>query len=87
MWCFFGLLKLVSLLPYRTAIAAGRGLGRIIYVLTGPRKRIVDTNLARCFPELAPDERERIKRACYHNIGISLVEMAMTWWWSCTVDR
>ena len=26
--------------------------------------------------------REKIKTECYQNIGISLMEMAMCWWWS-----
>lgn len=81
MWCLFGLLKLASLLPYRAAVSVGRWIGRVIYVLTGSRKRIVDINLERCLPELPRDERERIKRACYRSIGISLVEMALCWWW------
>ncbi len=81
MWFFFGLLKLASMLPFRLALGLGRLLGRGIYIATGSRKRIVDTNLERCFPEFAQAERERIKKACYRNIGISLIEMAICWWW------
>ena len=81
MWSLLGLLRLVTLLPYRAQLAVGRAFGRFIYILTGSRKRIVDINLARCFPELPTAGRNRIKRACYRNIGISLVEMAICWWW------
>jgi len=81
MWCFIGLLRLVSLLPFRVELWIGRLGGRLIYRVTDARKQIVDTNLARCFPEKSRDERDRIKKACYQNIGISLVEMAMCWWW------
>lgn len=80
-WCIIGFLRLVSLFPYRAELFIGRLLGRLIYVLAGKRRRIVDINLARCFPEKTQGERERIKRECYLNIGISLVEMAMCWWW------
>ncbi len=82
MWCIFGLLRLVSLLPYRAELVLGRLLGRTIALTTGARRRrIVDLNLARCFPEKTLAARNRIKHACYQNIGISLIEMAICWWW------
>ena len=80
-WCILGLLRLLSLLPFRAGLMAGRILGRLIYLITGSRKKIVDINLARCFPEKPRAERDRIKRRCYENIGISAIEMAMCWWW------
>ncbi len=82
MWCIFGLLRLVSLLPYRVELMLGRLLGRFIALITGSaHHRVVDINLARCFPEKPAFERNRIKSGCYQNIGISLVEMAICWWW------
>ena len=80
-WFILGLLRLLSLLPYRAELFIGRLAGRFIFLLSGRRKRIVDTNLARCFPEKNHRERNRIRIDCYQNIGISLVEMAMCWWW------
>lgn len=81
MWFILGLLRLVSLLPYRAELFIGRLLGRLLFLLSGQRKNIVDINLANCFPEKNSRERDRIKIDCYQNIGISLVEMAMCWWW------
>ncbi len=81
MWFILGLLRLVSLLPYQVELFIGRLVGRLIYLFSGRRKRIVDINLAHCFPEKNRRERNRIKIDCYQNIGISLVEMAMCWWW------
>ncbi len=81
MWCIIGLLRLVALLPYRMELVIGRWLGGLIYLFMHARRRIVDINLARCFPEKPRAERDRIKHDCYRNIGISLVEMAMCWWW------
>ncbi len=45
------------------------------------RRRIAEINLARCFPEKSAAERNRIRSACFENIGIALIEMAMCWWW------
>jgi len=80
-WFFLGLLRLVSLLPYRAELFIGRLFGRIISLLSVRSKRIVDINLAQCFPEKSRQERDRIKADSYQNLGISLVEMAMCWWW------
>lgn len=81
MWFIIGLMRLVSLLPYRFAVMLGSLLGRTLYLLNPSRKKVVDTNLRRCFPEKSPQEREQIKKECFRNIGISVVETAMCWWW------
>jgi KDO2-lipid IV(A) lauroyltransferase len=81
MWTMIGLLRLVALLPYPAAMATGRALGDLIYLISGSRRQIVDTNLRICFPDKSAAERHRIKRACYRNIGVSIVEMALCWWW------
>lgn len=81
MWIIIGLLRLVAFLPYSAAIGIGSLLGGLIYFVSGSKNRIVDTNLRICFPGKPVEERERIKRACYRNIGISVVEMALCWWW------
>ncbi|MCP4187656.1 MAG: lipid A biosynthesis lauroyl acyltransferase [Gammaproteobacteria bacterium] len=81
-WIALGLLRLLSLLPYRAGLFTGRLIGRLIFLSSGQRKNIVDINLAHCFPEKSSRERNQIKTACYQNIGISLFEMAMCWWWT-----
>lgn len=81
MWCAIGLLRLFALLPYRGGRALGRLLGQGLYLAFGSRTRIMDTNLERCFPKLSPPARAQIKRDCCRNIGISLFELAMCWWW------
>ena len=81
-WCIFAGLRLISLLPYRVAMGVGRLFGDLLLFVSGSRQKIVDTNLARCFPEKSIAERNRIKLECYRNMGISLIEMALCWWWS-----
>ncbi len=81
MWCIIGMLRLVSWLPFRVELSIGRVVGRFLFLVSRSRKKIVDTNLAHCLPQKSEDERNRIKLDCYQNIGISLIEMAMCWWW------
>ena len=82
MWVTFALLRLASLFSYRSQLVLGRFLGRGIKLISGKRQRVVEINLQLCFPEKSPEERERIKNACYESIGIAIVELAMCWWWS-----
>lgn len=81
-WCALGLLRLVSLLPYRPLMAVGRSFGSAIRLVAVSRRKIVDINLQHCFPDKSRAERDRIKHGCFQSIGISLVEMSMCWWWS-----
>ena len=82
MWLTFAVLRLMTLLPYRAAIGVGRGIGQLLFYASRSRQPVIDTNLARCFPEKSEAERDRIKRKCYRNLGVSLIELGMCWWWS-----
>src|SRR5210317_1982923 len=82
MWCIFALLRLAALLPYGGALFLGRLLGKLLMRLARSRQAVIETNLARCFPQKSDAERERIKVQFYYNMGISLIEVAMCWWWS-----
>ncbi|MCP4430285.1 MAG: LpxL/LpxP family Kdo(2)-lipid IV(A) lauroyl/palmitoleoyl acyltransferase [Gammaproteobacteria bacterium] len=82
MWLTIGLLRLISFLPYKIQLGLGRHLGSLIQLVSGPRQRIVDTNLENCLPDLPAKQRQQIKNRCYKNIGVSLLEMSMCWWWS-----
>lgn len=81
MWLIIGLLRLVAFSPYKLQITLGKLLGKLIQITPGSRQRVVDINLCHCFPELAITERRKIKNRCYKNIGISLLEMSICWWW------
>jgi Kdo2-lipid IVA lauroyltransferase/acyltransferase len=81
MWISIGLLRLAALLPYSSILALGRSLGRLLRHLSPSRQRIVDINLKKCFPEFDTAKLNQIKTQCYDNIGISLMEMAICWWW------
>ncbi len=81
MWLVIGLLRLAALLPYRAQLRLGAWLGRRMQGLSRKRQRIVDTNLKICFPDKSDQERAEIRDRCFENLGISLMEMAICWWW------
>lgn len=81
MWLFFGLLRLIALFPYSIQLKIGRFLGRLIILLSAKRRHIVDTNLRLCFPEKTKQERLQLRNQNLEQTGISIIEMAMCWWW------
>ncbi len=70
-----GLLWLVLRLPYRRRVAAmGWLMSRIVAPLAGWRRRIRD-NLAIAWPDLPPEDVERLTRQVPDNAGRTLIEL------------
>jgi KDO2-lipid IV(A) lauroyltransferase len=79
-WIGLGLLRVACWLPHRSALAVGRGLGRIAYRVGGERRAVVRRNLELCFPELSGDEREDLVRRHFAALGMSMIEMGLGRW-------
>jgi KDO2-lipid IV(A) lauroyltransferase len=58
-----------GLLPAPAAMALGRGMGRLAYALAGDLRRTGATNLRLAFPEKTEEERGRLLRECFDNLG------------------
>lgn len=78
----FGILRLISLLPFTLVLKFGRFLGLIIMRLNKRRVIVADTNIRLCFPELSTQERAETVRKHFASLGMGLFEMALTWWGS-----
>jgi KDO2-lipid IV(A) lauroyltransferase len=79
-WLSLGFLKLIAHLPMRVNFVLGRGLGWLFFHLIPSRKRIADTNIRLCFPELDESAREQMVRRIIESCGISIFESAMALW-------
>lgn len=75
-----GLLRAVCLLPYPVLLRIGRVLGRLGMPLATQRVHIARTNIARCFPDLDEEQRERLLRANFAALGVSMLEVPLAWW-------
>ena len=75
----FCLLRLIALLPYGLIARLGNFLGSVLYLLPGKRKHIVHTNLRLCFPDLAPEAREKLARSNFRQVIRSYVERSFLW--------
>lgn len=81
-WFALGLLRLGTLLPFGAQLALGRWLGRRLHRFARRRRRIAETNLRLCFPELDEPARRRLLLAHFESLGMGFMETALSWWGS-----
>jgi KDO2-lipid IV(A) lauroyltransferase len=81
-WTGLALLRLIHALPYRWQLGLGRRAGTILYHFMPARREVARTNLALCFPALDAAARTELLRAHFGAIGMSMAELAMSWWGS-----
>jgi KDO2-lipid IV(A) lauroyltransferase len=62
----------LGMLPAPAAIAAGKTMGRLFYLLAGHLRRTAATNLRLAFPEKSEEERSELVRACFDSLGREL---------------
>jgi Kdo2-lipid IVA lauroyltransferase/acyltransferase len=74
-----GLLRLLSILPYRLVARAGSCLGAALYCLPSRRKHVVLVNLRLCFPLKTEPEREDLARAHFRHVVRSYLERGFQW--------
>ena len=74
-----GFLWLLSGLPLAVQAAIGRGLGRLLWVLAGSRRKIALRNLELTMPDKSPEERRAIARENFQWIARSILERGLLW--------
>jgi KDO2-lipid IV(A) lauroyltransferase len=73
-------LWLLSWLPLAVQAAVGRGLGKLLWVLAGSRRRVALRNLELTMPEKSADERRAIAYANFQWIARSFLERGLLWY-------
>ena len=68
---------LLHFLPLPVLARVGQGLGALLYRVGGRRRRIAQTNLALCFPELDEAQRSALLRQSFTALGIGLFASLM----------
>jgi len=74
-----GLLWLLSWLPLAVQAAIGRGLGRLLWVLAGSRRKVALRNLELTMPEKSAAERRAIAYENFQWIARSILERGLLW--------
>jgi KDO2-lipid IV(A) lauroyltransferase len=78
-WAIVGVCWLVARLPLMWVLSLGAGMGRVIFHLAPRRRRITRTNLRLCFPDLGAEEREKLLRETFVEVGMGALETMVPW--------
>jgi Kdo2-lipid IVA lauroyltransferase/acyltransferase len=73
-WLVVAVARVLGLIPRWMARLFAAGLARAVYLALGRLRRVGERNLSLALPGLPPDERNRILRSVYLNLGRQLVE-------------
>ena len=87
MWLVVGAMALLARLPWPLQRLLGRGLGTVLRMAMGSRRRIAARNLALCFPDHDGAAQRRLLRASFAALGIGLFEFGRAWWGSLRPSR
>ena len=77
---FLALFWLAHWLPLPVLAAAGRMLGRLLYVTAPSRRKVALRNLEICFPPWSQAERQALVREHFQWLGRSILERGLLWY-------
>lgn len=80
----FILVRLLAALPIRARLGLGRGIGWLLVRLLPKRRRIIDRNLARAFPDWDEVKRRQVTHAHFACLGEGMLEGI--WGWAGDTD-
>lgn len=86
-WLGVACLVALARLPWRLQQWLGRGLGRMLHVLMGQRRRVARRNLELCFPGVDAHARTQMLQAHFEALGVAVFEFARAWWGSAEPMR
>jgi len=79
-WLVLGAVYAIAHLPIRVNIFLGKCIASLLYRVASGRRRIAETNIALCFPELDSAAQAKLVRQVFDSCGISFFETAMSLW-------
>lgn len=72
-------MRVIAPLPLSWLRGLGSFLGRVLYWLAAPRRKVVLTNLALCFPRKSVAEREQLARQSFVFFAQSFLDRSWLW--------
>jgi KDO2-lipid IV(A) lauroyltransferase len=76
-----GMLRLLARLPLPLCHRLGTALGGLCAVLPNGLRRIAETNLGLCFPDMPQEQRRRLLRRSLMETGRTFSETGALWFW------
>ena len=77
-----GVYALLAYLPLRVIQWLGAALGQLLWVLDSDLARTTRINIGLCFPELSPQDQQRLARQSLLETGKTMLETGACWNWS-----
>ena len=71
---------MVHFLHYRILVFIGNAVGALAFWLIPERRHVTRINLAKCFPEKNPAQRERLARDHFRAFCRAFLDRAILWW-------
>jgi len=79
LFALFALFWLLTRLPFSWLLPLGRGVGRLAFYALPSRRKVCETNINLCFPELNADEQQGLVKRVFLSFGQGLMESAYAW--------
>ena len=79
-WIGIGILRLCICLPFKWQQALGAIIGQLGYYLAKSRRKVTQTNIRLCFPELSPTEQKKMVVGTFRSTGKAIFETGLSWW-------
>ena len=81
-WLGLASMRIIVMLPYQLQLLIGKIIGHIFYRVAKYRRKVVQTNISLCFPELSPEKQAKLVLDHFHSLGMSIAETGLSWWGS-----
>ena len=78
----FFFLYLIQLLPFAAIQKLADAIGSLAYYAVAPRRRIGETNLRLCFPELSEKQRKTLLKRHFRHMAKLILEYGLYWYGS-----
>lgn len=75
-WLLVAVIWLLGQLPWNLLLGLGRQIGKLAWHVGGSRRRVAETNIALCFPQLSPAEQRALVHEAMVSTGEALTETA-----------
>ena len=73
------LMRVLGQLPLGWVRAMGKGLGWLLFLLAGSRRRVVQVNLRLCFPQISADRRDAMARQTFVYFAQAWLDRGWLW--------
>src|SRR5690606_39289843 len=76
-----GFLRIAGSLPLGLAQFIGKWLGLLAWKLRGRSRKVTDTNIRICLPELSSEQQRELSKASMAHTGMTAAEIPLMWEW------